>query len=164
MHPGGGQVVSGKSGKNGKRPLTVRQKKFLIAKFNGKSTHAAALDAGYTPQTAKDAGNIIARPNVRAEFERLLEKYAPLEKVAKRVSEGLDAKETKFFQSEGKVTATRTVIAWGERRRYAELVGRFRNLISFEGQPPGPSAINLIFYGVQPPAWANPSQELLPES
>lgn len=51
----------------------------------------------------------------------LVKKKSGLDRVALRLSQGLNARRTLFFQHEGEVTDERTVIDYGERRKYAEL-------------------------------------------
>ena len=126
--PGRARAAKKKTGKNrGKRKkLTPRQTKLLqgIVK-EGKSTHRAALDAGYSPMTAKDPGELLDTIAMREAMARLL---ASPEKIAQRINEGLDAMETKFFQFEGKVSDSRNVIAWGERRMYADLASELKGM------------------------------------
>lgn len=60
-------------------------------------------------------------PENLSELKHFLQQYVPAEKLARRISEGLDAMETVFAKFEGKITDHQDVIAWGERRHYAEL-------------------------------------------
>src|SRR5260370_42062491 len=48
-------------------------------------------------------------------------------RLARVVKEGLDAHETQFFSKDGLVIDSRDVVAWGERRKYAELGAQFAN-------------------------------------
>jgi hypothetical protein len=41
---------------------------------------------------------------VRAEFQKILRRWIDPEKLGRRIAEGLDAMETRFFQSEGVVS------------------------------------------------------------
>jgi hypothetical protein len=58
----------------------------------------------------------------------------PAHKLAQRIAEGVDAKETVFFQREGRVIETRDVIAWGERRRYVQLAAQYGQYVQ-PGKP-----------------------------
>ena len=61
-------------------------------------------------------------PAVQARIRALLEASPKLRVTAltRKLAEGLDAKETKFFQYEGQVIETRDVIDYGTRHRYLE--------------------------------------------
>lgn len=101
--------------------LSPQKKKYVKARASGMTKKDAALAAGYAESTSLRVANNIETPDVRAAFAEIMRKAAPPEKIARRVAEGLDAMETKFFQSEGSVVETRDVVAWSERRQYAAL-------------------------------------------
>lgn len=105
--------------------LKPRQVKLLEGLTKGKSVRAAALDAGYSPNTAQHPADLLDTLGMREAMARLL---APPEKIAQRINEGLDAMETKFFQFEGMVTDKRDVIAWSERRMYADLAAELKGM------------------------------------
>ena len=83
------------------------------------------MDAGYAPATAHNAKDKIETPDVREAFAALIRQKISADKIAQRIAEGLDAEETKFFQKDGAVVESRDVIAWSERRAYAELAAEF---------------------------------------
>lgn len=114
----------GKRGK--KKKLSPRQAKLLkgIALEN-KTPRQAALAAGYSERMADNPGELLDTIAMREALGRLL---APPEKIAQRINEGLDAMETKFFQFQGEVTGMRNVIAWSERRMYADLAAELKGL------------------------------------
>jgi hypothetical protein len=117
-----------------KHGLSPRHEKFLEGLIAGKSMLQAALAAGFPRRTALNAGAkilpVIQRhTNFRKEFERLL----PGRLLVARIVQGLNAKETKFFQHEGEVTDTRKVIAWSERRLYSELAARVLGELKSDG-------------------------------
>jgi hypothetical protein len=91
--------------------------------IDGKSMRKAALDAGYTEAMADNAGQKIL-PAARAEFEKALARKIPIAHLVQRIAEGLNAQETKLAQFEGSYTDARHLVAWGERRRYAELTAK----------------------------------------
>lgn len=105
--------------------LKPRQAKLLEGLTKGKSVRAAALDAGYSPNTAQHPADLLDTIAMREAMSRLL---ASPEKIAQRINEGLDAMETKFFQFKGGVCETRDVIAWSERRMYADLAAELKGL------------------------------------
>jgi len=113
-----------KSTKNRER-LKPRQAKLLEGISKGKSTYAAAIDAGYSPNSAQHPSELLDTVAMRAALAKMI---APPEKIAQRVNEGLDAMETKFFQFQGEVQEARDVINWTERRQYAELAAKLKGL------------------------------------
>ena len=110
---------------DGKRRLSIRQSKLLEGVSQGITPMQAALDAGYSQRSAEHAGELLDTLSLREALGKLL---ASPEKIAQRINEGLDAKETKFFQHEGRVVETRDVTAWSERRMYVELAARLKGL------------------------------------
>jgi hypothetical protein len=105
--------------------LPPQKQKYVEGLAEGKTKVQAALDAGYSPAMARSATHNIETPDVRAAFAALMRKRIPPEKIVQRIEEGLDAKETKFFQEKGVVTDQRDVVAYGERRQYAELAAQY---------------------------------------
>lgn len=56
------------------KSLTIRQEKFINGVIEGKSYRQAALEAGYTPATAKNADkNIVAKRGVQEELAERIE-------------------------------------------------------------------------------------------
>ena len=104
-------------------PTEARRQRFVDGMVSGKSMKQAALDAGYSEHTAITACRDIM-PHVRDTFRQALHHRISVGKLSDTVAAGLDAEETQFFAHEGKVMDERNVIAWGERRRYAELASR----------------------------------------
>jgi hypothetical protein len=100
--------------------LPPKKQRYLGGRVAGKSKRQAALEAGYSEAMADHPGKIETK-DVRHAFAALMRETVPPERIAKAISEGLDAMETKFFSSEGEVKDSRDVIAWSERRQYAEL-------------------------------------------
>lgn len=101
--------------------LDARQRKYVEARASGKNKLDSALEAGYSIHMARAASHKIERAEVKEAFTRLIRQYVPAHRIAKAIQEGLEAKETKFFQHEGIVTDERDVVSWSERRAYAEL-------------------------------------------
>ena len=108
-----------------KSKLTPRQAKFLQGISELKSQERAALDAGYSPSVARHAHRILEGTNVSAEFQELLCHWVDPDKIGQRIAEGLDAMETIFFRHRGAVTDSVNVIAWSERRAYAEMAAKY---------------------------------------
>lgn len=141
------KAAKNKPAKN--RELKPRQQKLLKGIIDeGKSVYAAAIDAGYSPNTAQHPSDLLDTAAMRKALASLL---APAEKIAQRINEGLDAMETKFFQFKGEVTESRRVIAWGERRQYAELAARLKGLapgMDYDPQRGAPNNITVNFVHV----------------
>jgi phage terminase small subunit len=109
------------------KALDPRQRKYLENRAKGLNKTNAALKAGYSPDMARNAAVKIEKPEVKDAFAKLIRQYVPAHRIAKRIQEGLDACETKFFQKDGVVTDSKDVIAWSERREYAKLAAEFGN-------------------------------------
>lgn len=109
--------------------MTAQENEYVKGRIKGKSPRKAALDAKYSESMADNAKQKIERrPEIQAvlsAFATKLRKKIPAAKVIQRIAEGLDAKETKFFQKDGRVISKRDVVAWGERRAYAQLAAEF---------------------------------------
>lgn len=108
-----------------RRKLRPRQLKALQAIVGGEVPRQALLEAGYSQRVADHPGEFLDTASMRSAMAKLL---ASPEKIAQRINEGLDAVETKFFQFKGDVVETRDVIAWGERRMYADLAAELKGL------------------------------------
>ena len=119
--------------------LSPRKQKYVKARASGMTKKDAALEAGYAESVSLRVANNIETPDVRAAFAEIMRKRISPDKIARRIDEGLDAMETKFFQSEGVVTDSKEVIAWSERRQYAALAAE---LGGYFVQPKQEPAIN----------------------
>lgn len=105
----------------------IRHRLFVDGLLDGKSMFQAAVDAGYSPVTAKQAGRDIM-PHCKSLLRQALHNEISITKLARKVREGLDAKTTKFFADKGIVTDERDVIDWAERRQYADLATKLMDL------------------------------------
>jgi hypothetical protein len=74
---------------------------------------------------ASHAAQKIETADFRQAFAALIRETVPPERIAKAISEGLEAVETKFFSSEGEVKDSRDVIAWSERRQYVAMAAEY---------------------------------------
>ena len=115
--------------------MTLKQKKYVDNLSKGMTKKDAALAAGYSASVANSVNGganqrRIETPEVREAFAALIRKKISPEKIAKRINEGLDAMETKFFQKDGNVVESRDVIAWSERRQYAELAAEYGDYVA----------------------------------
>ena len=105
--------------------LPPKKQCYLEGRIAGKSKRQAALAAGYSDSMASHATDKIETVDVQRAFAALIRERIPPERITKAISDGLDAMETKFFSSEGEVKDSRDVIAWTERRQYAELAAEY---------------------------------------
>lgn len=104
--------------------LNLRQRKYVEGIVDGKTKKQAAVEAGYSTSTAENAAAIIEGPDVRAAFEKLIRRNVDPNKIVQRLTEGLDASETKFFQHNGRVIETREVVDYARRREYIALAAK----------------------------------------
>jgi hypothetical protein len=114
-----------KSAKN-RVSLKPRQAKLLQGLADGKSVRKAALDAGYSPNTAQHPADVLETKSMRAVLQSLL---ATPEKIALRINEGLDAMKTEFAKFEGKISDSKDCVDFSERRQYAELACKLKELL-----------------------------------
>jgi len=131
--------------------LSPKKQKYVKARASGMTKKDAALEAGYAESTSLRVANNIETPDVRAAFAEVMRRKISADKIAQRVAEGLDAMETKFFQSEGVVTDSKEVVAWSERRQYAALAAELGGYFVTPKQEPAvnpnvfiPLGINII--------------------
>jgi phage terminase small subunit len=111
-------------------PLNARKRKYLEGVTRGLSKTEAKRLAGYSESTQPCK---IETPQLKAQFARLIRQHVPAHVLAKRIAEGVDAKETKFFQFEGKVTDQRDVVAWGPRATFAKIAAEWGQYVEPDG-------------------------------
>ncbi len=104
-----------------KRKPTVRQARFAEGLAEGKSARRAAREAGYSDSSADHATTEIL-PVVERAFGEVIRSKIPVERLVRRLNEGLDAVEVKVTAFEGKITDQKAFVDFGERRAYAELI------------------------------------------
>lgn len=113
-----------------KGTFTLRQRKFIKFFVESGNAAEAARRAGYSARSAKQiASENLSKPDLQLEITDLLGKHGLTDdKLALRITEGVDALETKFFQKDGLVTDEREVIAWSIRHQFVEMVLRLKGL------------------------------------
>jgi phage terminase small subunit len=104
--------------------LNPRQLRYLEGVLSGKTKKSAALAAGYSESTARNAAAVIERPLVRLALQEVVRDAIPPEKFVQRLVEGLDAMDTVVAKYKGKITDKLAVIAWDTRLRYIELAAK----------------------------------------
>ncbi len=125
------------------RKLSLRQRRFVAEFTNpegegfGNQTKAAKL-AGYSELSPGQAGHqLVKNSEVRSEIERITNRElnhvfdaagVTIERLAKRVRQGLDAKETKAFihQKTGNVVYSKPMKAHDVRLKAIRLAGELR--------------------------------------
>jgi hypothetical protein len=115
--------------------LQPSQRKYLEGLAQGMSKRQALRAAQYSENTAPSR---VENASVKAAFARIVRRAVPAHKLAQRIAEGIDATETVFFQKDGVVTESRDVIAWAERRKYAQLAAEYGQYVQ-----PGKSDVNV---------------------
>jgi terminase small subunit-like protein len=116
--------------KKADKPLTLKQSRFAAAFMKSHSLKQAALAAGYSPKHPSKSGQQ-ALDDIRHKAPKILESMGlSLENVIeKHLIPLLNATETKFFQSEGKITDYVDVealgIQLGATRTTLELLNAF---------------------------------------
>lgn len=123
-HKGRSKAAKKKSAKN-REKLTPRQNALIEGILDGKSTHRAALDAGYSPNSAQHPAELLNTAKMREALGILI---APIEKIAQRINEGLDAKKTEFAKFEGRISDSVDCIDFEQRRQYAALAAKLKGL------------------------------------
>jgi hypothetical protein len=105
-------MASNKLGRRRRKELSLRQMKLIKARAEGKTYAQAAIEAGYSPKHAAQNG-YQALSQIRGRVQDLLDRQGLDENTAieKYLKPLLEARETVFFQKNGKVTATRKVEA-----------------------------------------------------
>jgi phage terminase small subunit len=105
--------------------LSPRKAQFVKGVVAGKSARQAALDAGYSQSVANDPGRkLFNQSDIQSVLGEHIRKIIPAERIAQRMSEGLDAMETVFAKFEGRISDKTEVVSWSERRQYAELAAK----------------------------------------
>lgn len=112
------------------KELTARKQVYVKGLAAGKTKTQAALDAGYSFATARNAGVTVETADTKAAFAHLIRRRVPAHKIGQRIAEGLDATETKFFQKDGVVMDSREVVSWAERRAYAQLAAEYGQYVT----------------------------------
>lgn len=129
MPRGGKRPGAGRKGA-AKKPdplatLSARKRIYLESLVTGKTKRQSALDAGYAETVARTAKEHIETPDVRKAFAALIQSVIPAEKIVARIAEGLDAMETKIYAFQGMISDQQELVAWSERREYAQLAAEW---------------------------------------
>lgn len=111
-----------------KADLRARGKLLVQELMAGRPEVEALQAAGYSKSYAthhKDS--ILQNPTIRATFRSVLESAGVTdERIAKKISSLIDAKETKFFSHQGKVLETKEVDALGVQAQAVEFAAKLK--------------------------------------
>lgn len=123
---GSDKVKPGKKGK-GKGlkkidALSLKERRYLANRLQGKSKKDSAIDAGFSQSIAHNATvKIESRAHVRAALEEAVLKAVPVSKFLRRLEEGFDATTVKVATMDGQITDFIEVADYGERRQYMDM-------------------------------------------
>jgi DNA-binding CsgD family transcriptional regulator len=102
--------------------LKPKKQKLALGVAQGLTPREAALEAGYSPATARSAGTDLVGPEEKRAVAEILLQEVPPALVAQRMREGVDATETRFIaRGANAAIVEKTVPDFGERRQYVEL-------------------------------------------
>ena len=91
-----------------------------------KSRFRCAIEAGYSEKTAVRPGDAIEnRPNYRA----LMAKYAPADKVIRRLSESLNAEKVTHFAKDGKVIESKSDVDHSTRLAAVKIAAQMHGML-----------------------------------
>jgi len=111
-----------------KSALEGRARKIAKSILAGKPETQALKDAGYSESYATHhKGAILSNPVIQATFTSILEKAGLTDDyIADRVKELSEAKETKYFQKDGRVTDEREVDALGVQADMVQFAAKLK--------------------------------------
>ena len=125
--------------------LTRKQAK--IARARVRNPDATQVEIGdKVGMTQPHVARELAKPHVQERIRQLMDANPRLTEKAltKKLVEGLNAKETKFFAHEGVVVSTRNTIDYATRHRYLETALRLRGLASSVIEATGKNGAPLV--------------------
>jgi len=130
--------------------LNRRQRAFCVAYFETSTASGAYRQAGFKAEAynaaAAGAWKLLNRPDVAAVIHGMLEAYKlNPQTAARKLSEALEATETRFFAEGGQVIAEREVVDWPSRLQALDMLNKILGL--YKQQPSGvisPSAIVVL--------------------
>jgi len=150
------------------KPIAV-QAEVAARRASGQTISAIAKDLCLSRSTVYKylAPTNLDRPiDVRATFAEVMRLQVSPERIAKVISEGLDANETKIFADKGHIVDTKDVVSWSERRQYAALAAEFGGyFVPVErGGGTNIGTVNIL-WAENAPSWAKlPSSTTSPSS
>jgi hypothetical protein len=115
--------MTNKSGKNGRKPLTTRQRAFIKELSKGQSAKDAAIAAGYAPTYARQQGHQ-AINRIKKNCAELFDEAGITDRalIDKNILPALEARVTKAFNHPGKVIYSKPLPAHDIRLRATEMV------------------------------------------
>ena len=137
--------MTNKSGKNGRKPLTTRQRSLVKELCKGQSAKDAAIAAGYAPTYARQqACQAINR--IKKKWPELLDEAGITDDalIDKNILPALEATETKVFHHNGKVTYAKPQVAHDVRLRATDMVLKLKGAYPTKEQQQADVGIKVI--------------------
>lgn len=130
--------------------LNPRQRTFCIAYFETSTASEAYRKAGFKAEAynaaAAGAWKLLNKSDVAAVIHGMLEAYKlNPQTAARKLSEALEATETRFFAEGGQIVAEREVVDWPSRLQALDMLNKILGL--YKQQPSGvisPTAIVVL--------------------
>jgi hypothetical protein len=132
--------------------LPPKKQAYVEGRIAGKSKRQAALAAGFSESMSSHATDKIETKDVREAFTALIRETVSADEIAEALRAGMKAMDTKFFSEKGVVQDQRDVVAWSERRQYAQLAAEYgRYYVPDEGdRNQGSGVIIVLPHGSEP--------------
>ena len=112
--------------------LKPKQRKYIEGVVKGMSRTEALRYAQYSETTRPVR---VENASIKAAFARLVKRAVPAHVLVQRIAEGVDAMETEFAKFEGKITDSRDVVNFAERRAYLELAAKYGQYVEDDAGP-----------------------------
>jgi hypothetical protein len=111
------------------RHLSVRQRSMLQNIANGMTAKAAAIAAGYSKKNPRQSG-YQALQGLTNKVPAIMEKHGLSDDalIDKYLLPALNAYETKFFQTAGRISDSRQVVAWRSRVKALDMALKIKGL------------------------------------
>lgn len=124
-------------------PITVKQRRYIKGVVEGKSKYQAAIDAGYSPNTAKVPSLNIEKLSVKEELNKALERSGlTIQRITDKVSEGMEAKKTFVIGKDGEGTFVETP-DHAVQHKYVETAIKLHGIEREVGMPAAMNFFNL---------------------
>ena len=113
------------------KKLNIKQKKYIKGVTEGKRKKDAAIDAGYSPNTAKNPLRNIEQSIVADHgktIQQLLDEHLPIEEILNTVKDGMKAEKVTRAQAFGEFTDEVTDPDHTTRLKSAEIASKLRGM------------------------------------
>lgn len=125
------------------KPISVRQKKYIKGVAAGKSKYKAAIEAGYSENTAREPTRNLEKPGIKEELNRALEKSGiTTQAITDKVKEGMGAKKVVIFGT-GDNIAIEKAEDYAVQHKYLETAIKLKGIDREVGMPAALNFFNL---------------------